>query len=892
MLHTIYYMSEEIRWYRAPVDEIFTVLQSNMEGISQEEAVLRLERFGFNEVEIKKKRGPVYQFLKQFASPLIYILIAAAVLTFFLGEYTDMTVIVVVILANALIGFVQERKAEHALDSLAKMLVPDAHVLRDGQRRVIPGRELVVGDVVLLETGDRVPADIRLFYAKNLRADESILTGESVTVEKKNDIIQGDDIPLADQKNMSFAGTLITQGMGRGIVVATARFTEIGKISGFIEESEEMATPLVKKMASFGMQLSIVILLVSVFTFFVGLQKGFETVQMFMASVSLAVAAIPEGLPAVITVSLAMGVKTMASKNAIVRTMPAVETLGSATVICSDKTGTLTKNQMTVTRIYTSGKMYMVSGVGYVPEGKFILCDRIVDPKLDHVLVESLKAGSLCNNAALRGESIDGDPTEGALLISALKAGKFYLPRLDVIPFESEKRFMATLHIDQDGGRIIYVKGSPEKIVQLCSSQMAGTDLQPLDAQGINRAAEQMASLGLRVIGTAHRKVDNDMQSIESADIHDLVFSGLQGMIDPPRREVMEAIKKCRTAGIRVIMITGDHLLTALTIARHLGIQTQGALSGNDIDKMTEPELQDALGKVSVYARTSPENKYRIVKQLQAGGEVVAVTGDGLNDAPALKIADIGIAMGISGTEVAKEASDMVLADDNFASIVAAVEEGRDVYSKIQKIILWALPTSIGEALAVLAAVLFIDTLPLLPIHILWINTVTAVGLGVSITVEPKDKGLLEQNPRPKGEPLLLPLIKRRIAIVSIMMVTAAFLLFFYEVQSGRSEDTARTMAMNTIVCFEIFYLFNSKSMNDYVLPKIFSNKFMLLGTAFVIGLQMIITYSEPMNIVFKTAPQSVADWILIILISSTVFIAVEFDKYFQKTRNSGSKHK
>ncbi|MBW6470540.1 MAG: HAD-IC family P-type ATPase [Methanosarcinaceae archaeon] len=878
-------MASEVKWYHIPADEIISLLQSSLDGITQEEASNRLIRDGYNEVEPKKEHGPVYKFLKQFASPLIYVLLAAAAVTLFLKEYADMIVIMGVVLANAIIGFIQEYKAERALESLAKMLVPEASVIRNGQRWTIHSRELVAGDVVLLEAGDRVPADLRAFYVKNLRADESLLTGESMAAEKITDPIEKENIPPADQKNMLFAGTLVTQGLGRGIVVATAKDTEIGKISEFIRQSGEMTTPLVKKIARLSLILSVVILLISLFTFVVGILRGMETVEIFLAAVSLAVAAIPEGLPAVITISLAIAIKSMASKNAIIRTMPAVETLGSATVICSDKTGTLTKNQMTVTEIYTSGKRYHVTGTGYVPEGNFILNDLRIEPISNPALIETLRVGMLCNDASIvEDNGIDGDPTEGALLISGLKAEKFHLPRLDVIPFQSETRYMATLHMDSDGNKMIYVKGSPEKMMELCNYEHSGM----LDVDSVHKAAEEMASGGLRVIGMAYKKVGADVDHIEPNDIQDLVFVGLQGMIDPPREEVKLSIEKCKTAGIRVIMITGDHLKTAQSIAAQLGIRTKGALGGSDIEKMTDEQLTEALDTVSVFARTAPEHKFRIVQILQAKGEVVAVTGDGINDAPALKTADIGIAMGLSGTEVAREASDMVLADDNFASIVSAVEEGRDVYSKIQKIILWTLPTNGGEGLMIMAAILLGFTLPLLPLQILWINTITAIGLGVSIVMEPKEKGLLNRPPRRPDEPLLLPVIKWRIVLVSLLMVAATFLLFFFELDNnGRGLDTARTIALNTIVFFEIFYLYNSKSIYDYVAGSLFSNKFMLLGTAIVIGLQMLITYHPVMNTVFKTAPLGLENWAWIIGVSSAVFFIVEFEKFLHKRKEA-----
>lgn len=884
-------MGGEVSWHRIPVDEVISLLESDVEGITQEEAGLRLSRYGYNEVEVKKGHGAAYHFFKQFASPLIYVLLASAVITFFLREYADMAVILGVVIANAVIGFVQEAKAKKALESLTKMLVPEATVLRAGQRMVIPSRELVVGDIVRLEAGDRVPADMRLFYVKNFRADESALTGESLAVEKITEPIDRENLPMADQKNVSFAGTLITQGIGRGIVVATGMDTQIGRISEFIKETEEISTPLVRKMARFGVILSIVILLVSLFTFVMGLLRGFEIVDIFLASVSLVVAAIPEGLPAIITISLAIGVKKMASRNAIIRTIPSVETLGSATVICSDKTGTLTKNQMTVTHVYAAGNMYHVTGVGYAPEGDFMIGGRIVDPIIDPVLVETLKAGTLCNDACLKEDGgIEGDPTEGALLVSALKAEKFHIPRLDVVPFESEQRIMATLHEEEDGGKIMYVKGSPERMMELCQHKFDGklvSDLDVDDVVHIARVAEEMASQGLRVIGMAYMRLDPEVDRIELSDIEDLTFLGLQGMIDPPREEVKEAIQNCKTAGIRVIMITGDHVSTAHAISKELGIMTYGALSGNDVERMTDEQLEDALETVSVFARMSPGHKFRVVKMLQSQGEIVAVTGDGINDAPALKTADIGIAMGVSGTEVAKEASDMVLADDNFASIVTAVEEGRDVYSKIQRIILWTLPTNGGEALAVMAAVLLGLTLPLLPLHILWINTITAIGLGVPITVEPKEWSLLKRHPRPPGESLLLPLIKRRVVLVSIMMVTASFLLFFFKLNNGSSVDTARTVAINTIVFFEIFYLLNSKSMYEYVHRRLLSNRMMLLGIAIVVVLQMLITYHPLMNTIFKTAPISLFDWLWIIPAASSVFFVIEFEKYLYKRKKA-----
>ncbi|MDW7733547.1 MAG: HAD-IC family P-type ATPase [Methanolobus sp.] len=879
-------MHGEVSWYRASVEETFSLLETGKEGLDADEVSLRLSKYGYNEVETKKKHGTAYLFLKQFANPLIYILIAAAIVTFFLEEYADSAVITGVVLANAIIGFVQERKAEDALASLVKMMQPEATVLRNGLRELIPSKELVIGDVVLLEAGARVPADLRLFQTKNLSIDESTLTGESTAVEKKSATITDEDIPIADQTNMAFSATLITQGVGMGVVVATGTETEIGKISELIKESEGISTPLTRTVNKLGKNLFVVIILVSILTYIIGRLQGFSNLDIFLATVSMAVAAIPEGLPALITISLAIGVNLMASRNAIIRNLPSVETLGSATVICSDKTGTLTMNQMTVTSIYTLEDKFEVTGDGYSLEGNFFSGDRKIDALDYPSLANTLKAGALCNDAYIREKGgIDGDPTEGALLVSAMKASSFHLPRLDSIPFESEKRFMATLHEKNESSNIIYVKGSPEEIVRMCHSQFDGKDVNELEGGKILGAASTMASGGLRVIAMACRSVETSKKELFAEDIRDLTFLGLQGMMDPPREEVKEAIKKCNSAGIRVIMITGDHVLTANSIAEKLGLKTEGALSGSDLESMSDEHLLEKLKKVSVFARTSPEDKSRIVRLLQDAENVVGVTGDGINDAPALKRADIGIAMGRSGTEVAKEASDMVLADDNFASIVNAVEEGRDVYDKIQKVILWTLPTNAAEALIIITAVfLGITDPPLLPIHILWVNTVTAIGLGVPIVFEPKEKHLLMRPPRPLHEPLLLPVIKRRILTVALLIVTASFLLFFFEIESTQGNiSKAQTIVLNTIVFFEIFYLFNSKSIYENIITRVFSNRIMLAGVFLVILLQLFITYNSFMNEVLRTAPLQTTDWIIIIMTSSTVFFLIEAEKFVHR---------
>ncbi|RZN15240.1 MAG: HAD family hydrolase [Methanosarcinales archaeon] len=881
----------DINWHSVSADDVFSLVDSSENGLDKHEVEARIERFGFNEVSFKKPASAFYQFFKQFLSPLIYVLLAAAAAMFFLSEWADMAVILGVVLANAVIGFVQERKAQHALESLARMLASEAAVLRDGKRVVVSSKKVVVGDVVLLEGGCRVPADIRLFYVKNLQVDESALTGESLSIRKTSDIVVGEDIPLADRLNTVFAGTFVTHGQGRGVVVSIADNTEIGRISGFIEQSSDFSTPLVRKLNVFGKQLSLAIMFIAFFTFMWGLWFNYDIEFIFLAAVSLAVAAIPESLPAIVTINLAIGVKKMAERNAIIRNLPSVETLGSTTVICTDKTGTLTKNQMTVTVIDTISRRYTLTGAGYEPVGEFLYNGQGVDPLSDDNLIRTLEAGAWCNDAALseNGSGIEGDPTEGALLVAALKAGVASdLQRLDVIPFEPENQYMATLHKLDEQNNIIYVKGSPEKVLSFCTTQEGKTSL---DLKEAENAARSMASEALRVLAVGYKKVDASKTQITPEDINKLVFLGLYGMMDPPRDEVVHAIGMCTNAGIRVIMVTGDHRETALAIAKKVGIKTGGVSTGAEIDDMESEDLACCLDETSVFARTSPEHKFKIVQNLQQKGEIVAVTGDGINDAPALKTADIGIAMGMSGTEVSRESSDMVLVDDNFASIVAAVEEGRNVYSKIQKIILWTLPTNGGEGLIIMTALLFGFTFPLLPLHIIWINTVTAIGLGTTLIAEPKEEGLLRRPPRPATEPLLTSLIKKLILIVAILMVTGSFTLFFFNLNNNEDITVARTIVLNTIVMFEVFYLLNCKSINKHVHKQIFSNKFMLIGITIVMLLQMGITYLPAMNSIFHTAPLTSAHWVMIVAISSTVFFLMEFLKYLRSKKTVLSEH-
>ncbi|TET76120.1 MAG: HAD family hydrolase, partial [Dehalococcoidia bacterium] len=650
-------------WYQLSVEQVFEALEAGDRGLTSSEAKDRLEKYGYNELKYKKP-SVLMRFLRQFHSPLVYILLVAALVTGVLsmrGEdmWIDMVVILGVVILNVIIGFFQEGKAEAAIEALKKMMVLECTVRRDGENKVIPARELVPGDVVLLEGGDRVPADLRLFFSKNVHADEAVLTGESVPVKKSIDPISKPGLLPGDQRCITFSGTFITRGSAQGLVVDTGERTEFGKIAELVRETKKVATPLQKKISDFTKTLIILILGLGGINLVLGYIFGFSLSYTFLASVALIVAAIPEMLPVIVTGILALASTAMAKKNALIRRLPAAETLGCTTVICSDKTGTLTKNQMTVLRIYSGGRDYHVSGVGYEPGGEFILNGEVTNPAQENEeLIETLRASLLCNNASLveteEGYSIVGDPTEGALIVSAAKAGiTEKLPRLDEIPFEPEQQYMATLHQDQ-GGNIIYVKGSPERVLAMCPSQLIDGSIKPLRGEEILDKAHEMARDALRLLGMAYKTVPEEKTSLTPEDLSELIFLGLQGMIDPPREEAIEAVAKCKTAGVRSVMITGDHAQTAKAISRQLGIAEDGdmVLTGEELSRMTDEELYEAVGSVSVYARVAPEHKLRIAKQLQRRGHVVAMTGDGVNDAPALKAADIGVAMGITGTEV------------------------------------------------------------------------------------------------------------------------------------------------------------------------------------------------------------------------------------------------
>ena len=730
--------------------EVVLLLETDAQrGLSDDEAERRLQRFGPNLLPEAKKSGPLVRFARQFNHPLIYVLLGAGMVTLALGELVDASVIFGVVLMNAGIGFVQESRAEAALDALRAMVQTSAKVRRDGHVRSLPSERLVPGDLVLIEAGDKVPADLRLLAIGELQVDESALTGESVPAVK-DEVVRPAGTPVADRRNMAYSGTLVTHGSGTGVVVATGAETELGEIHRLVGTADTLATPLTRKLTRFSKVLTVAILVLAGVAFGVGVLRGERVSEMFTAAVALAVGAIPEGLPAAVTITLAIGVSRMARRGGVVRRLPAVETLGSTTVVCSDKTGTLTENQMTVRVVWTPDGTFDVTGSGYAPEGSVLARGRSVTVDADGALRRTLLAGAACNDARLTDSegtwSVVGDPTEGAMLVVAAKAGldresvRASLPRVAGIPFSSDRQYMATLHRPANGrSSVILVKGAVERVLELCGAEMAADGhARALDADRVARAADELAHQGLRVLATAEGRTDDAVLLADGSFVGTLVFTGLQAMLDPPRPAAIAAVRSCRGAGIDVNMITGDHAATATAIATQLGLlddrrRDGDVLTGSELIKLSTEVYPEAVERASVFARVSPEQKLRLVEGLQARGHVVAMTGDGVNDAPALQRADIGIAMGRGGTEVAKEAADMVVTDDDFATIEAAVEEGRGVFDNITKFIVWTLPTNMGEGLVILVAIVLGLTLPILPVQILWINMTTAVALGLML---------------------------------------------------------------------------------------------------------------------------------------------------------------
>lgn len=891
-------------WHQLPPENVLQVLDTDMKkGLDVLEVKRRQENYGPNVLTRMKKKGPIKRFLLQFHNPLIYILIMAGALTLWLKEgLVDATTIFGVVLINAVIGFIQESKAEKAIEALEGALTTEAVVIRSGKTQHIPASELVPGDIVTIQSGSRVPADLRLLKSKDLQVAESALTGESTPVIKESSSPLACDIGLGDRVNMAYASTLVTYGQALGVVTATGDHTELGRISRLIAEAKPLETPLTRKIAHFSHILLFAILGLAGVVFLIGTLHGQPLVDTFMAAIALAVGAIPEGLPAVVTITLAIGVSRMARRRAIIRKLPAVETLGSTTVICSDKTGTLTQNQMTVQHLCAMDACFDIRGTGYAPEGEIVSQDGQSEPVGHKALMRTLEAGLLCNDSELVDDpaghwEAEGDPTEVALIVSAMKSGlrrgeaNEAHARVDVIPFESQHQYMASLHEwKEEGVRRAFVKGAAEVVLERCREAMDGEgNLKPFDLPTIMHTVEGMARKGLRLLVFACKDFPEEKESIDHGDLkEDLIFLGMQAMIDPPRPEAIAAVEACQKAGMRVKMITGDHALTASAIAAQLGLKGQLddkgenliAWTGQDIARVSDEGLMDGAQSIAVFARVSPEQKLRLVEALQARGEVVAMTGDGVNDAPALKQADIGIAMGITGTDVSKEAADMVLTDDNFASIEAAVEEGRGVFDNLTKFISWALPANIGQGLLVVTSILVGVALPMLPVQILWINMTTGGILGIALAMEPKETNIMDRPPRNPDSPILTGNILWRIVLVGLVILVGAFGLFELAEMSGASLDEARTIAVNTVAVVQTFYLLNCRSMTRSIFQLgFFSNGWIFGAIAGMIVLQMTFTYVPFMNFIMSSAPIGLEDWGRIVAVGLAGYIIVELDK-------------
>jgi magnesium-transporting ATPase (P-type) len=892
-------MGAETLWHARSPEAALRDLQTAPAGLSAAEAAARLAAHGRNKLPEAPKRGPLIRLLLQFHNILIYVLLGAAVITALLGHLVDAGVILVVVIVNAVIGFIQEGKAERAMDAIRRMLAPRTAVRRDGERRSIDSETLVPGDIVLLEAGDKVPADLRLLQVRGLQTQEAMLTGESAPVDKGVEPASA-DAPLGDRACMAFSGALITAGQGEGVVTATGAATEIGRIGKLLSQVQSLSTPLIRQMDVFAKWLTAIILGLSALLLLYGRYvAGYDFVELFMAVVGLAVAAIPEGLPAVLTITMAVGVQAMARRNVIVRRLPAIETLGSVSVICTDKTGTLTRNEMMVVDVVVAGQVFAVDGEGYEPKGAVRLKGAETDDAeaggAERPTLERLaRAGALCNDATLRlhdgAWTVEGDPMEGALSAFSGKIGvdarelRGEWTRTDAIPFDAKHRFMATLHHDHDRRAFIFVKGAPEQVLKMCRDQRtADGGSEPLDAGYWRDKAESVAAAGRRVLALAEQSVPPEHTVLERADVEGtLTLLGMVGLIDPPRAEAVAAVAECRAAGIRVKMITGDHAGTARAIGRQVGLQnTDAVLTGADIDGLDAEALQAAAPDIDIFARTSPEHKLRLVTALQACGLTVAMTGDGVNDAPALKRADAGVAMGMKGSEAAKEAASLVLSDDNFTSIAAAVREGRAVYDNIKKVIAWTLPTSAGAAATVAAALLFGMTQPITPVQILWVNLITAASLGMALAFEPPQDDVMRRPPRPRDEAVLSGELIWRIVFVSAVFLCGVYGMFAYALDRGHSVELARTIAVNTLVMMEIFHLFFIRNIHGSSLTweTVRATKEIWIASAIVVAAQLAVTYLPPLQKIFGTEAMSFADCLLIVGVGAGQFMIIEAEK-------------
>tara|TARA_Y100000310_G_scaffold345817_1_gene470427 strand:+ start:7011 stop:9674 length:2664 start_codon:yes stop_codon:yes gene_type:complete len=881
-------------FYQKGVEDVFRELKTGKEGLSDAEAKKRLEKYGKNKIKEGKKISKLAIFLNQFKSFLIIILLIATVISFFIGEVIDAIVILIIVIFNAVFGYVQEFKAEKSIEALKKLTALKTIVIRNGKEKEVHSEELVPGDIVVIDTGTKIPADVRLIEAIELDVLESSLTGESTPVVKDVALLKG-KVAIADQKDMAFSSTIVTRGKGKGVVVKTGMQSEIGKIAKMIEDTKEELTPLQVKLDDLGKKIGIAVIIICIFIFALKVFTSLKTTpsllaninESFMVAIALAVAAIPEGLPAVVTISLALGIQRMVKKNALIRKMPSVETLGSTNVICSDKTGTLTKNEMTVRKIFCNNKVVEATGMGYEPKGSFLLDKNKFDPKEFRLLFE---IGALCNNAKLVKQknkwSIIGDPTEACLLASARKAGlmedklnKAYA-RVKEIPFSSETKRMTTIHKVR-GKEVAYVKGAPDIILKHCSKvydKGRVRKIKPKDRKAILEANESFASDALRVLGFAYKPVKG--KDYEKG----LIFVGLQGMIDPPRKEAKESILKCEEAGIRVIMITGDHKATAMAVAGELGIKGD-AVAGEELDSISDKDFNKLIEQISIYARVNPEHKMRIVNTLKKKGNIVAMTGDGVNDAPALKKADIGVSMGITGTDVAKEASDMVLTDDNFSSIVNAVEEGRGIYSNIKKFFAFLLSGNLGEVMIIFLAIMFGWPLPLTAIQILLINLVTDGLPAIALGADPFEPNAMKSKPRDKKEPIYKGL-NHFIFYYPIIMITTCLGLFYYVYTTSGNLAKAQTIAFLTIAMFELYQAFASRSTKfSSFKVGIFKNKFLVGAVLISLGVTIAVIYVPFLQPLFDTFPISFMEFLMVAVLSSTGFIFLELYKIFKTSK-------
>lgn len=872
--------NEDRPWHALEVDEVRTHVETDLEsGLTTESVTSRQDKFGKNVLPEKEKTPEIIKFLRQFNDVLVYVLLAAAVVTGFLGEYIDTIVIVLVVTIIGVVGYLQENKAEEALEGIKKLLETKATIVRNGKQSEIDSSDLVVGDVLVLAAGDKVPADARVVQAEKFKVEESALTGEATTVEKKSDVVKEDAV-LADRKNMVYSGTSVATGSAKAIVTAIGEGTELGQINASISEVQTVKTPLIRQTTKFGQTVSIAILIISVVIYAFGyFLRDYEPVELMLTTIGLAVAAIPEGLPAVISIILALGVRNMAEQKAIVRSLPSVETLGAVSVICTDKTGTLTKNEMTVKQIVTANHDIEVSGSGYAPNGDLELNGQPFDLDDDESMIDLLTVGKTCNDAQLNEEDgdwvINGDPTEACLLTVAEKAER-PIERLKVIskiPFDSEYKYMATL-VDYKGERMIFVKGAPDRLFDMASSEDFKQDYW-------DEKRKEIADRGQRVLGAGLKRVDSSKASIDHEDVEDgLTFLGLFGIVDPPRQEAIDAVAACRDAGIRIKMITGDHKDTAVAIAKELGMEVEGAIEGRELTDMTDEEIKEASVHNDVFARTSPNDKLRLVKGLQENGLITSMTGDGVNDAPALKRADIGVAMGIKGTEVAKEASQMVLVDDNFKTIYNAVREGRRVYDNLKKTILFLLPTNGGQALLVAMSILLGAAAPLSPVQILWVNMVVAITLSLAIAFEPLEESTMKRPPRPANVPLLSRYYIFRVTFVSIIIGGGSLWINYMLGDFDYSTEKLQTITLNAIVMAQLFHLYNCRTELAPAFNRhFFDNKIAFLVSALLIALQLFITYVPFMHTLFGTAPLTWEDWIYPVAFGAVVFIIVEIEK-------------